>query len=245
MRSDAEWKAWGKKDPMFAVATWAGRDKAGGIPWTPEAFLALGKSDIEDVMRHWDHYGRARTGTCIEIGCGSGRMTNALLDHFDRVFAIDVSPEQIATAKQLLGDRSTKVEFSLVEGPEVRAREGSCIGMFTSHVLQHLSDKNAVRDYLAATYPALAPGATICFHLPVPGAHGTKDEPAWRLRFRHLRYQWMRWRGRRDLMEYNVKSVATVFGILSGIGYSDAELRIFRLTSNGDPHSFFFARRPH
>lgn len=72
MRSTEEWKFWGRYDPMWAVATWKGRERDGAQPWTIGDFRASGRSDCADIMRHWDHYGRKRGGVCIEIGCGSG-----------------------------------------------------------------------------------------------------------------------------------------------------------------------------
>jgi hypothetical protein len=45
-------------------------------------------------------------------------------------------------------------------------------------------------------------------------------------------------------MEYHRSSAELIFKTLQQIGYRDAELRIFDMASNGDAHSFFFARRP-
>jgi len=112
MRSTTEWQFWGQHDPMWAVATWKGREHEGPHPWTIDDFRESGRSDCADIMRHWNHYGRMSTGICIEIGCGSGRPTSALLDHFDRVFGIDVSPDQVELARQVLGDGVSRVDFS-------------------------------------------------------------------------------------------------------------------------------------
>lgn len=42
MRSGIEWRAWGKRDPLFGVATQPGREKTGATPWTDEESLATG-----------------------------------------------------------------------------------------------------------------------------------------------------------------------------------------------------------
>src|SRR5262249_43175138 len=39
-----------------------------------------------------------RGGTCVEVGCGPGRMTGALAERFDRVLALDVSPAMLEPA---------------------------------------------------------------------------------------------------------------------------------------------------
>lgn len=36
--SNVEWERWGETDPFFGVATWAGHERAGATPWTPEGF---------------------------------------------------------------------------------------------------------------------------------------------------------------------------------------------------------------
>ena len=87
---------------MWAVATWDGHQRDGVRPWTVDDFRAAGQSDCADIMRQWNQYGRITGGTCIEIGCGSGRLTSALLDHFDRVLAIDVSVDQVELAKRVV-----------------------------------------------------------------------------------------------------------------------------------------------
>lgn len=51
--------------------------------------------------------GVEQDATIIDIGCGTGRVTEALLDVFPRgrVLAIDASPDMVALTHQRLGDR--------------------------------------------------------------------------------------------------------------------------------------------
>ena len=156
----------GKRDPLWAVMTDKGRQIDGDNPWTGDDFLAHGAKDLKDTLSQWDHYGRTGEGTCVEIGCGAGRMTTGLSRVFDRVFAIDVSPDQIATAKRFLGTDADQVEFSLVDRAEIRLQNDSCVGMFSSHVFQHLPSLLDIEAYLAETHRVLKQGGTICFHLP-------------------------------------------------------------------------------
>jgi SAM-dependent methyltransferase len=244
MRSTTEWRFWGRHDPMWAVATWKGREHDGPNPWTIEDFRASGRSDCSDIMRHWNHYGRINGGVCVEIGCGSGRLTSALLDHFDRVLGIDVSPDQIELAKRVLGDSVSRVDFSIVESPAVDAPPESCSAMMSTHVFQHLSDYSGIVAYLRSTYRALEPGASICFQTPVPGAENG-DLPL--LIFRA--YQLVRARvnrviGRHRFMEYNRYPANRIVSTLKEIGFQDVELRIFRITATNHRQSFFFARKP-
>src|SRR5262245_27654952 len=97
MKSNTEWKAWGKQDPLYAVATWADREKSGANPWKDEEFYEVGRRDWADFHHRWSPYG-VRDGHCLEIGCGAGRITKQLADQFKEVTALDVSADQIAYA---------------------------------------------------------------------------------------------------------------------------------------------------
>jgi len=59
--------------------------------WTPEDFYAVGGSDWGDFERHWRHAWPELGETCLEIGCGAGRIPRGLAQSLDRVIAIDVS----------------------------------------------------------------------------------------------------------------------------------------------------------
>jgi SAM-dependent methyltransferase len=244
VRSSVEWKFWGRHDPMWAVATWKDRERTGPNPWTIDDFRASGKSDCADIMRHWDHYGRLKQGTCIEIGCGAGRLTSALLEHFDRILAIDISPDQVELARTVLGDAASRVDFRIVDAPAVEAAPGSCSGMISTHVFQHLSAYEGMETYLKKTFSALQPGASICFQTPVPGAQ-KGDIPSLQYRaFDYVRTHACRMVGRLRFMEYNRYPINRIVATLGSIGYVDVEVRIFRITATQFRQSFFFARKP-
>jgi hypothetical protein len=63
MKSNQEWKEWGKVDPLFAIASWKDRDKGCSNPWTDDEFYALGKSDWEDFFAQW------RKGSSSRVWC--------------------------------------------------------------------------------------------------------------------------------------------------------------------------------
>lgn len=243
MKSNAEWRFWGKADPLYAVATHPGKDRKSRTPWTDEEFLALGASDFREIASHWKHFGMGHD-RCVEIGCGSGRMTKQLLAHFDTVLAIDVSPDQIATATQLLGADVERVTFVVVDQPDIPAAEGELDGLFTTHVFQHLASYEAVERYLELAFARLRSGSSICFHIPVPGAHRGVEHPVWWYWLRTAKVLAKRLIGSLRIMEYRRYDASRVFRTLERIGFVDCELRIFTLTSSNDPHSFFFARRP-
>src|SRR5437588_269834 len=118
MRSDREWRQWGRRDPLWAVLTTPGRHAAGERPWTEEEVMAQGRAAFPAYLDQWRRYGLS-TDSCLEIGCGVGRMTAQLLDVFDEVHAVDVSEEMLSKARVLVPGAT----YHLVHGselPEVR-----------------------------------------------------------------------------------------------------------------------------
>src|SRR6185503_19530850 len=73
---------------------------------------ATGVSELEGL------FGRLgadpRGGTCVEVGCGPGRMTGALAERFDRVIALDVSPAMLERAREAVPNEN--VTFQAVSG---------------------------------------------------------------------------------------------------------------------------------
>src|SRR5688572_20780449 len=97
--SNVEWSAWARKDPLYAVATAPERSRDGADPWTDEDFYALGKADWEDFRSRWEQYGLARD-SCVEIGCGAGRITGPMAPHFGVVHAFDISEDMLNYARR-------------------------------------------------------------------------------------------------------------------------------------------------
>lgn len=107
-----------------------------------------------------------RGGTCVEVGCGPGRMTGLLAGRFDRVIAVDVSPamlEQAAAAVQ-----APNVRFRAVSGDRLDSVEDGIADVLVCYlVLQHLPSRRAVVAYLGEFGRVLAPAGAAFVQLPV------------------------------------------------------------------------------
>lgn len=117
-----------------------------------------------------DFFGRLgadpRGGTCVEVGCGPGRMTQFLAARFDRVVALDVSPAMLQRARALVA--ASNVEFRAISGerfdgvPDASAHTVLCY-----LVLQHLPRRDLVAAHLAEIDRVLADGGEAFVQLPV------------------------------------------------------------------------------
>src|SRR3954452_19514152 len=93
------WNALGAQDPLWAILS--DPSKRAGL-WRLEDFLETGRSWIAEVVRYLDEIcpsaGRDRA---LDFGCGVGRLTQALAEHFSRCDGIDIAPSMIRQAEEL------------------------------------------------------------------------------------------------------------------------------------------------
>lgn len=179
------WDTFGRVDPFWAILTDPSRR---GNRWDPEAFFATGREEITahlaDAARLGVPAGRARA---LDFGCGAGRLTQALGDHFDRVVGVDVAPSMVALARQhnRHGERCTYV---VNDAPDLRVLGDAPFDLiYTGRVLQHIEPRYSTA-YMREFVRLLAPGGYLSFD--VPSEHGLfVDTPAGAVPFAAMRAQ--------------------------------------------------------
>jgi ubiquinone/menaquinone biosynthesis C-methylase UbiE len=246
MKSNQEWKAWGKADPLFAVASWKGREKDGTNPWTETEFYELGRSDWADFFDQWQSYG-VNTGHCVEIGCGTGRLTQPLSEVFESVTALDVSKDQIAYAKSRLS--RPNVSFVETDGVSFADVIPPASAVFSIHVFQHFDAMEDAERVFREAFRAMSPGGTLMIHLPISILPSTPLTPLVRMLFGMLkcvgnvRANIARKRGKLIMrgLTYERSEVANC---LETTGFCRVEFRAFRLRSNQAWHDVVLAEKP-
>jgi SAM-dependent methyltransferase len=161
--SNQEWDAWGKLDPLYGVATIPEHAKTGSRPWNDETFYELGAVDWSFFRSKWEQYGLTR-GTCVEIGCGAGRMTVHLARYFETVHGVDVSAGMIEYARRRAPGN---VFFHITGGTEILLPDSVADAVFSTHVLQHLSNTAIAAAYFREMGRVLRPGGTLMVHVPI------------------------------------------------------------------------------
>jgi ubiquinone/menaquinone biosynthesis C-methylase UbiE len=249
LKSNTEWKQWGKDDPLWGVASWTNKQKGGASPWTEEEFYALGESDWRDFLGHWQQYGVSRE-SCLEIGCGAGRITRQLAQSFDRVYAVDVSEDMIRRARQAVG---ANVEFSVIDGIDLPQPDCSAKAIFSTHVLQHLDSVDIGYAYFREFFRVLDIGGTLMIHLPLYQFPSGQIERPMGLfyavcrRLGNVRADVKRRLGKEKIMRRTPYPIRSLNDFLADLGFTNIEFRIFPTKINGHPHPFVFATkyRPH
>jgi SAM-dependent methyltransferase len=140
--------------------------------WYVDTSLAYDDPDLEQfaaggeqiVTRLFDEAPVAPSGhaLAIEIGSGLGRVCDALARRFDRVVGVDVSPEMVRQATELVTNPA--VSFRVGDGVGLDGIEtGSADLVLSFTVFQHIPRARIVHGYLAEAARVLRPGGLLAF----------------------------------------------------------------------------------
>jgi len=156
------WNALGENNALGAILTSDGRMGA----WTLPEFLATGVIDVNRFMTDLDRIAPSTARRrALDFGCGVGRITRALAEHFDTVVGVDVAPSMIARAREVNAD-SPACTFVLNRSATLdQLADGSFDVVYCRLVLQHIRPA-IVRGYIREFVRLAAPGGVIMFQLP-------------------------------------------------------------------------------
>jgi SAM-dependent methyltransferase len=167
------------------------------------------------VARLWDALGRPEGARGVEIGCGEGRFTFALLERCRALDAVDLSPEQLERLRGELARRGVAAERCALHRADaergVAALEGGerdfLVGLF---ILHHLRDPRAALERLIRV---LRPGGTAAFLEPNPW------NPLYALQISLS--PGMRWREEWRMYRLTARRLATLF---ASAGFGDVSV---------------------
>lgn len=157
------WSAWGRKDPFFAVLV--DEDKKGNR-WDAEEFFATGRTEIAGVLSDVEELGLVvGRDSALDFGCGVGRLTQALCEHFARATGVDIAESMVEHAREhnRFGDRCSYVVN--VEPDLGVFADGSFDFVYSNIVLQHIPS-DLGRRYIAEFLRVLAPGGVAVVNCP-------------------------------------------------------------------------------
>ena len=161
-RFDAYWNTLGRRDPFSAILLPGRRTAA----WDVDAFFATGRADalrfIADLTQIAPGAGRL---SALDFGCGVGRITRTLADHFESVDGVDVARSMIARARDL--NRShRRCHFHLIRTADLGGFATATFDVVYSRlVLQHLTPP-VVSAYVREFLRVVKPGGVLMFQLP-------------------------------------------------------------------------------
>jgi SAM-dependent methyltransferase len=157
------WSTLGQTDPLWAVCVDPARR---GGRWDLAEFLASGRAEISAAVGRLDDLGICpRRGDALDFGCGVGRLTVALGDHFGSVTGVDISLPMLAQARSLHAGNE-RCTFRHNDRPDLRAfADDSFDLVYSSLVLQHIP-RDLAAGYLLEFLRVLRPGGAVIILVP-------------------------------------------------------------------------------
>ncbi len=141
----------------------------GRLQWDDGDFFDSGRQNVrETILNDLENICQGRDPKqmkILEIGCGVGRMTRALAEFFGEVYAVDVSGEMIARARQALAGLPN-VHLFQNNGADLAVLGGRKVDFAFSYIVfQHVPDREIVRHYVREVYRLLEPGGLFKFQV--------------------------------------------------------------------------------
>ncbi len=185
----------GRDDPLYAVLS---RKELRHNRWDPAEFFETGKREIAEVLQYIDQLGLTlRRGRALDFGCGVGRLSQPLAEHFERVVGVDIAESMVERARRFNrhGDR---VEYRVNTAAHLRILDsGSFDFVYSNITLQHIPPQFA-GEYIREFFRVLRPGGVAIFQVPGgrPYTAGSLRSKLYTFRRHHLRRIWKIVRGK-------------------------------------------------
>jgi SAM-dependent methyltransferase len=156
------WNELGRSDPMWAILT----NGPSGNRWDADAFFDTGTLVVEHVLGSGAELGVPGSyGRALDFGCGLGRLTQPLAEHFERVDGVDIA-ETMITGARTHNRHGDRVVYHVNAGSDLSAFDDDSFDLILSHVvLQHIHPRYTLR-YLLEFLRTLKPGGLLAFQLP-------------------------------------------------------------------------------
>jgi len=155
------WEDWGAVDPMYAIITDPQFRFGGG---DLDYFFSTGEETITEVMGECKRLGLcAHRGQALDFGCGIGRLTAPLADHFESVVGLDIASSMIEQARRIHGDRC---QFAVQYGDDLAMYPTNSFDLVNCLlVLQHLPTRALMERYMSEFVRILRPGGALVLQL--------------------------------------------------------------------------------
>ncbi len=171
------WQALGEQDPLWAILSTPGKRRGA---WDLDEFFATGQTDVGSILTALSEHDVAlQSGRALDFGCGVGRLTQALAEHFDRCDGVDLAASMVEQAQSLNRDRD-RVYFHQNQAPNLELfADRSFDFVLTLLVLQHM-EPGLMTGYLGEFVRVLRPGGVAYFNVPERAVLGDPLPPeAW------------------------------------------------------------------
>jgi 2-polyprenyl-3-methyl-5-hydroxy-6-metoxy-1,4-benzoquinol methylase len=148
------WTLLGNEDPMHAILTDPAKT---GNRWAMDEFFETGRAEVKQMLEVCSQKGgMVSHGRALDFGCGVGRLTQALAEHFESVDGVDISGSMIDNAQKLNRFQGRVAYHVNVREDLNLFQPGQFDFMCSLFVLQHMPavlQRNYIRDFFRLLKP--------------------------------------------------------------------------------------------
>lgn len=156
------WQHLGKIEPYWSVLS-SDEYLSSNIESTRQAFYESGRSEVNQIFADLERNDITGLKTCIEYGCGVGRVTGWLSERFDLVHGYDISEEHLKIAEEHLKKNNIKLH-QIRTMNDIKAMPKVDL-IYSSIVLQH-NPPPVIESIIQRFAEALNPGGVMLFQVP-------------------------------------------------------------------------------
>jgi SAM-dependent methyltransferase len=156
------WDLFGKKDPLWAILTDPHhRDQK----WELAKFFESGENEIAGILQHAESLNFSfERRTALDFGCGVGRLTQALCNHFDSCCGVDIAPSMIDLARRY-NQHGERCKYYVNDTDNLLLFEENKFDLICSIiVLQHMQPHYS-KNYISEFLRVLKPGGLLVFQI--------------------------------------------------------------------------------
>ncbi len=156
------WEEMGDLDPLWAILSDSSKKHG---KWDVDDFFRTGIEEISALMQRCDALGLPRRKQqALDFGCGVGRLTQPLAEHFDHVVGLDISHTMVRRARELNrhGDRC---EFVVHDSTALPFSDDAFDLIYTRIVLQHIPSA-LIPGYVREFVRTLRAGGLMVVQIP-------------------------------------------------------------------------------
>lgn len=163
----SSWQQLGETEPHWSVVV-SEDYRQSNLQAHKDAFYRTGKQHVAQLFGSLkrNHVLHAGFKTCVDYGCGVGRITRHLAEHFEKVFAYDISASHLKCAADYLAQQSIS-NVSLRQIKQVREMEElpNVDIAYSMLVLQH-NPPPVMAFIIQGLIRSLKPGGIAFFQVP-------------------------------------------------------------------------------
>ncbi len=172
MSTDADWEAWGRRDPYYGVITHPKFRRAAMTPEALEEFFASGRVHADFVMDMARHFidPAFAPRRVLDFGCGVGRVAIAFAALAPEVTGLDVSPAMLEEARRNCEARGVANLRLIACDDALSGLEGDFDLVHSFIVFQHVPTDRG-REIFARLLERIAPGGVGALHFSYSKSH--------------------------------------------------------------------------